>query len=361
VSTGAAVAAPRSRRAPLPLLGTAGVVALSAIAPLAYLVLRALSADESARALTPLPTVAGLVLDTALLALGVVAAALAIGVPYAWLVVRTDLPGRRLWGVAASLPLVIPSFVAALALLGAFAPRGLLQRTLSPLGVERLPEIHGYWGALLALTLSTYPYVFLLVASGLRSVDPSAEEAARGLGAGTVRVFARVTLPSLRPSLAASSLLVALYVLSDFGAVSLMDYPTLTTAIYVRYEALLALDSAAILALVLVALALAIVLLASRFRLRGAIYRTTPGAGRTVAIVRLGPWRWLALGFCALVMSLFLVLPLAVLATWSLRADPIGGQAGVAWEAALRSVGVSTGAAAIAALVVHPAAVLTRR
>jgi iron(III) transport system permease protein len=361
VSTGAAVAAPRSRRAPLPLLGTAGVVALSAIAPLAYLVLRALSADESARALTPLPTVAGLVLDTALLALGVVAAALAIGVPYAWLVVRTDLPGRRLWGVAASLPLVIPSFVAALALLGAFAPRGLLQRTLSPLGVERLPEIHGYWGALLALTLSTYPYVFLLVASGLRSVDPSAEEAARGLGAGTVRVFARVTLPSLRPSLAASSLLVALYVLSDFGAVSLMDYPTLTTAIYVRYEALLALDSAAILALVLVALALAIVLLASRFRLRGAIYRTTPGAGRTVAIVRLGPWRWLALGFCALVMSLFLVLPLAVLATWSLRADPIGGQAGVAWEAALRSVGVSTGAAAIAALVVLPAAVLSWR
>ena len=208
------------------------------------------------------------------------AAALAVGVPLAWLVVRTDLPGRRFWGVAASLPLVIPSFIAALALLGALAPRGLLQQALEPLGVDRLPEIQGYWGALLALTLSTYPYVFLLAAAGLRGADPTAEEAARSLGAGRATVLWRVTLPSLRPSLAAGSLLVALYVLSDFGAVSLMGYSTLTTGIYVRYESLLALEAAAILALVLVGLAAVVVLLASRFRLRGAIYRSTPGAGR---------------------------------------------------------------------------------
>ena len=175
---------------------------------------------------------------------------------------------------------MIPSFVAALALLGAFAPRGLLQEVLEPLGVDRLPEVTGYWGALVALTLATYPYVYLLAASGLRSVDPTAEEAARSLGARPATVFWRVTLPALRPSLAAASLLVALYVLSDFGVVSLMGYSTLTTGIYVRYESLLALESAAILALVLVALALAIVLVASRRRLRGAIYRSTPGAGR---------------------------------------------------------------------------------
>ena len=130
-------------------------------------------------------------------------------------------------------------------------------------------------------------------------------------------MFARVTLPALRPSIAAASLLVALYVLSDFGVVSLMGYSTLTTGIYVRYESLLALESAAILALVLVALALAIVLLASRFRLRGAIYRSTPGAGRTARIVHLGRWRWLALAFCSAVIGLFLVLPLGVLAWWT--------------------------------------------
>jgi iron(III) transport system permease protein len=349
------------RRAPLPLLAVAGAVALVAVLPIAYLIRRAFSADADARALVSFETTLELVLDTALLAAGVVAAALAVGVPLAWLVVRTDLPGRRLWGLAASLPLVIPSFVAALALLGAFAPRGLLQQALEPLGVDSLPEIYGYWGALLALTLSTYPYVFLLAAAALRAADPSAEEAARSLGSGRAAVFLRVTLPSLRPSLAAASLLVALYVLSDFGAVSLMGYSTLTTGIYVRYESLLALDAAAILALVLVALAVVIVLLASRWRLRGAIYRSTPGAGRSAELVRLGRWRWSALAFCSAVLGLLLVLPLGVLVWWSVRADPIAGRADIAWDAALHSAMAAGVAALISVAVVLPVAVLAWR
>jgi iron(III) transport system permease protein len=349
------------RRAPLPLVAAAAVVGLTAVLPVAYLVLRALSADADERALVPLATTLDLVFDTAVLALGVVAIALAVGVPLAWLVVRTDLPGRRLWALAASLPLVIPSFIAALALLGALAPRGLLQQALSPLGVEELPAIDGYWGAVLALTLSTYPYVFLLTAAGLRGADPTAEEAARSLGAGRAAVLWRVTLPSLRPSLAAASLLVALYVLSDFGAVSLMGYSTLTTGIYVRYESLLALDAAAILALVLVALAAVVVLLASRWRLRGAIYRSTPGAGRPAELVRLGRWRWPALAFCTTVLGVFLALPLGVLVWWSLRADPIAGRADVAWDAALNSAFTAGIAAVVAVAVVLPVAILAWR
>jgi len=346
VTSGAAAAVSSyGRRAPRLLVVTAGLVALGAVLPLAYLALRALSADHSARALTPVSITVELAWDTAILALGVVGATLVVGVPLAWLVVRTDLPGRRIWGLAASLPLVIPSFVAALALLGAFAPRGLVQEALEPIGVDRLPEVTGYWGALVALTLSTYPYVYLLTASGLRSVDPTAEEAARSLGAGRFRVFAAVTLPSLRPSIAAASLLVALYVLSDFGVVSLMGYSTLTTGIYVRYESLLALESAAILALVLVALALAIVLVASRWRLRGAIYRSTPGAGRSAQVVRLGRWRWPALAFCTAVVGLFLVLPVGVLAWWAVSADPISGREGVDWSAALNSTSMATASA----------------
>jgi iron(III) transport system permease protein len=322
---------------------------------------RALGADAEARDLVSLETTAELVVDTALLAAGVVGAALAVGVPLAWLIVRTDLPGRRVWGLVASLPLVIPSFVAALALLGAFAPRGLVQQVLEPLGVEALPDISGYWGALLALTLSTYPYVFLLTAAGLRSADPSTEEAARSLGAGRTAVLLKITLPSLRPSIAAAALLVALYVLSDFGAVSLMGYSTLTTGIYVRYESLLALDAAAILALVLIGLALVVVLLAARWRLRGAIYRSTPGAGRAAQVVRLGAWRWPALAFCSAVLGLFLVLPVAVLVWWSVQADPIRGRADVAWDAALNSGAAAAAAAVAAGLAVIPAAVLAWR
>jgi iron(III) transport system permease protein len=362
VSTGtaAAVSTPR-RRAPVVLVAAAAPVAAAAAIPLVYLAVRALSADAAARSLVPFDTTVELVANTALLAVGVIAAALVVGVPLAWLVVRTDLPGRRVWGLAASLPLVIPSFVAALALLGALAPRGLLQQLLEPLGVEELPEIAGYWGALLALTLSTYPYVFLLAAAGLRGLDPSAEEAARSLGSGRAAVFFRVTLPALRPSLAAGSLLVSLYVLSDFGAVSLMGYDTLTTAIYTRYEALLALDAAAILALVLVVLAGAIVLLATRFGASGTIYRSTPGAGRQAEVVRLGRWRWPALAFCSAVLGLFLVLPLGVLVWWSVSADPITGRGGVDWDAALNSALTAGVAAAIGALVVLPAAILAWR
>lgn len=361
-AAGAAAAASQpGRRAPRLLVGAAALVALGAVVPIAYLAARALSADESARALTPLSATLDLAWDTAVLALGVVVATLLVGVPLAWLVVRTDLPGRRVWGLAASLPLVIPSFVAALALLGALAPRGLLQELLEPLGVDRLPEVTGYWGALVALTLATYPYVYLLAASGLRSADPSAEEAARSLGAGPASVFWRVTLPTLRPSLAAASLLVALYVLSDFGVVSLMGYPTLTTGIYVRYESLLALESAAILALVLVALALAIVLVASRWRLRGAIYRSTPGAGRAARTVRLGRWRWAALAFCTLVVGFFLVLPVGVLVWWTVSADPVTGRAGIVWSAAWSSAWVASATAVVAALAVLPAALLAWR
>jgi iron(III) transport system permease protein len=359
-SEAARVSSP-GRRPPGLLVLTALLVAAAASVPIAYLALRALSADDRARALVPLATTFELAWDTALLAFGVVVATLAVGVPLAWLVVRTDLPGRRVWGLAASLPLVIPSFVAALALLGAFAPRGLVQEALEPLGVDRLPEVTGYWGSLVALTLSTYPYVYLLAAAGLRNADMSAEEAARSLGAGRVRVFTRVTLPALRPSLAAASLLVALYVLSDFGVVSLMGYSTLTTGVYVRYESLLALESAAILALVLVALALALVLVASRFRLRGAIYRSTPGAGRAGRLVPLGRWRWPALAFCTAVVGLFLALPVGVLAWWSVTADPFTGRAGVEWSAAVGSASMATAAAVVAALVVLPAALLAWR
>jgi iron(III) transport system permease protein len=260
MSARTATAASLRGRRPSAVLGALAAVTVgAALLPLAYLVIRALGADAEAReAVRPGPTLR-LVLDTVLLLAGVVAVATVVGTVLAWLVVRTDLPLRRLWGVALTLPLVIPSYVAALILLGALGPRGLLQDALEPLGVERLPDLYGYDGALLALTLSTYPYVFLIAAAALRSVDASVEEAARSLGRGPLRVFLTVTVPTLRPALGAAGLLVSLYVLADFGAVSLMQYPTLTRAVYLQYESLLDREAAAILALVLVALAAVVV------------------------------------------------------------------------------------------------------
>ena len=318
------------RRPPLLLSAAAVVIVALVLLPLAYLVVRAFTGGIDAWEVLGRRGTVELVLRTALLVAGVVAAAIALGVPLAWLVVRTDLPAPRFWAAVLALPLVIPSYVAALALLGALGPRGLLQRLLEgPFGVERLPEIYGFPGAFLALTLSTYPYVFLLTAAGLRSLDPALEEAARSLGRSPLAVFGRVTLPALRPAIGAGGLLVALYALADFGAVSLMQYRALTHAIYLQYRSLFDRTPAAVLALVLVVLTALVLVGEGWTRRRARYYRTTPGAARAARRVALGPWRWPSLAFCGAVAALFLALPIAVLVYWSRarggRRPPLGG------------------------------------
>lgn len=306
----------RARRAPLVLVLLAAAVAALLLLPLGYLLIRV--GDDAGRAAEVLGEgrTWSLVLDTVLLCVGVVTAATLIGVPLAWLTTRTDLPGRRLWGVAAALPLVIPSYVAALCLLGLFGSRGLLADLL---GTGRVPELTGYWGALLALTLSTYPYVFLLSQSAFRDLDPSLEEAARSLGAGRVRTFVRIVAPTVRPAAGLGALLVALYVLSDFGVVSLMRYDALTRSIYLQYRSLFDRTPAATLALLLVALTAIALTLELRTRRRGRLFRTSPGAARHARPVQLGRWKAPALAFCGLSVGAFLVVPAAVLGYWLVR------------------------------------------
>ncbi len=350
------------RRPPLLLTAAAVLIVGLVLLPLAYLVVRAVTGGVDAWEILTRRGTLELVLRTGVLVAAVVAAAIALGVPLAWLVVRTDLPGRRIWAAAAALPLVIPSYVAALALLGAFGPRGLLQRLLEePFGVERLPEIYGFPGAFLALTLSTYPYVFLLTAAALRALDPALEEAARGLGRGPLAVFREVTLPALRPAIGAGGLLVALYSLADFGAVSLMQYRALTHAIYLQYRSLFDRTPAAVLGLVLVVLTAAVLAMEGRTRKRARYHRTTPGAARQARRVALGRWRWPALAFCGAVVGLFLAVPLAVLIYWSARAVELGRGSEIPWHAALNSLLASGLAAIVAVLAALPVAYLAER
>ena len=340
-------------------LAVAGIAVVGLLSlPLVYLVLRAMSGN--AWDVLVSANLAHLIWETGVLVTLVTSSALALGVPLAWLVVRTDLPGSSFWGTAAALPLVVPSYVAALVLLAAVGPRGMLQRLLEPLGVERVPEIYGLPGAWLALTVSTYPFVFLLAASALRSLDPALEDAARGLGRSPFETFRRVTLPVLRPSLGAGGLLVALYVLSDFGAVSLMQYDSLTRAIFLQYRSLFDRAPAAVLALVLVVLTGLVLVLELRMRGRAlARYqRTGTGAARRPSRVALGRWRWPALGFCSLVVGFALVVPIAVLVYWAAgRSEAVDWS----WAPVFGSVGVSLVAAAVAVLATLPVAILAVR
>jgi iron(III) transport system permease protein len=342
----------------LALALAATVVVALLLLPLAYLLIRV--AGGGGRALDVLwdASTLDLVVNTVLLVVGVVVAAVVVAVPTAWLVTRTDLPGRRAWAVATALPLVIPSYVAAFCLLGFFGERGLLQQAL---GVERLPDPTGYWGAVAALTLSTYPYVFLLTQASLRGLDPSLEEAARGLGVTRARALARVTLPAVRPSIVLGSLLVALYVLSDFGVVSLMRYDSLTRAIYLQYRSLFDRTPAAVLALVLVGLTAIALAFELRARARGRLWRSGPGTVRAMRPVELGRARYPALAWCAVVTGLFLVLPASVLGYWLARGIANDRELEVPWREAVHSLGASGLAAVVTLAAALPVALLVAR
>ncbi|HXF64641.1 MAG TPA: iron ABC transporter permease, partial [Caldilineaceae bacterium] len=291
----------------------AGLIALLMLLPLAYLILRASDVGlDRALELLLRPATLEVIGNSVLLAGLVTALSLLIGLPLAWLTVRTDLPGRHWWSVLCALPLVFPSYVGSYSLVAMMGPRGIVQGWLEPLGVDRLPSIYGLPGAVWALTIFTYPYLFLSIRAGLRNLDPAQEEAARSLGFGPWGAFWRVTLPSLRPAIAAGSLLVALYVLSDFGAVSILRYNSFTRAIYVTYLGSFDRSLASVLALVLVLLSLALLWLSQRIQGARRYHRAGIGASRRRHPVALDRWTWPALFFCAAVVTGSLILPASV-------------------------------------------------
>lgn len=251
---------------PLGLTVASGAVAAAVIVPLLWLVESALEVGLSdALALLTRPTTVQVFLNSTVLVVLVTAACIALGVPLAYLTVRTDLPFKRFWTVAVSLPLVIPSYIGAFTFVSAFGPRGVLQRLLAPLGIDSLPEIYGLPGAVLVLTLYTYPYVFITTRAALKSMDTTLIDAARTLNHSRWEAFKRVTIPQIRPAVAAGALLAALYALSDFGTPAIMRFDAFTRVIYVEFGAF-GRDTATLLSLQLVAVTLVILTLESQIR-----------------------------------------------------------------------------------------------
>ena len=338
------------------------LVAAALVLSPAYLALRTVGAGGEAWDVLFRMRVLEILARTVALVFSVTALCVLIAIPLAWLTVRTDLPGRRIWSVAVTLPLVIPSYVSGLIVVAALGPKGMLAQGLESLfGLERLPPIYGFPGALLTLTLLSYPYVLLTVRGSLLRLDPALVESSRGLGHGSWVTFGKVILPLMRPGLMSGALLVALYVLSDFGAVSLLRYETFTWAIFVQYESGLERTLGAALSLVLVFFALGLVWLESIARGRSRYYRSASGSPRPGGIASLGAWRWPALVFCGGVVILSLALPASILVYWAVRGIAGGEPLLLLWRAALNSLyaGGLTAVAAVAAAL--PIAILSVR
>lgn len=284
----------------------------------AYLLIRMNGAwAETAEILTKARTW-GVVWNTVLLATAVTIGSIIIAVPLAWLTACTNLPGRKLWTLLLALPLVIPSYIGAYLFASLLTPKGLIQQWLAPLGIEKLPQFYGFWGAFIVLTLMTYPYVFLTVRAALKRMDPALVEAARSLGQTPWQTFWKITLPYLRPGIAAGSLLVALYTLRDFGAVTMLQYNTFTRIIYNRYVGY-RLDEAAAMGMILILLTAVILTFESRTKGRARYARTSIGVARKMTLIPLGRWMAPALGFAGFITFWALIFPAAGLGYWFWR------------------------------------------
>ncbi len=329
---------------PLALLAIAALVALLVLLPLVFLLEQTLSIGwAQVEALLFRAFVGKLLTNTVLLVIVATTACTVIGVAVAWCVERTELPGRRVWAVLAALPITVPAFVTSYS------------------WVSITPAVQHFAGAAMIVTLAYYPLVYLPVAAVLRGLDPALEETARSLGMGPWRTFLRVTLPQTRLALLGGGLLVAVHLLSEFGAFAMLRFQTFTTAIYDEYR--LSFDGAAasMLATVLVLLCLALLVGELALRGNGRYARVDAGSARPIVRARLGRARWTVLGGLTLLVALALGLPTVTLVYWVLHGGSTSFPVTSLLSTAAKSLELGLGAALLTTLLALPISILTIR
>lgn len=306
---------------PLQLLTLASAALI--LLPLGYVTSQALSADAAVWIRLWNTRIPELLSNTIWLSASVACLTLVLGVSTAWLVTRLEFPGRQLWEGALVLPLAMPTYVLAYIysyLLGFDGPvEHIWQIVAGP--QARVFSPHSYLGATLVMTLDTFPFVYLLSRSALLNMNVSFEEVARASGISRMKTLWLVTLPLMRPSIVAGLALVILYVVSDFGAVSLLRYQTLTYAVFQQMTGRSDNTAASILSLLLVGLALLFLITERWFRHRSRFYQTT-GRYRIPQRHRYG-WLGTSLvtGYLALVVGTAFALPAYLLVAWSLTPE----------------------------------------
>jgi iron(III) transport system permease protein len=261
-----------------------------------------------------------LLLNTLILVVGVATGTLLLGVSLAWLTGACDFPGRRQFSWALLLPLAMPTYVLAFIFLGLFDFSGPVQTQLRAwFGPGSwFPNIRSAGGVVLVMSLALYPYVYLLSRNAFRTQGKRALEAAQSLGCSPLSGFFRVVLPMARPWIAGGAALALMETLADFGAVSIFNFDTFTTAIYKAWFGFFSLPAAAQLSTLLVGLVFLLFVLEQqlRKRMRFAQSRITPQAER---LELTGAKRYLATGYCSLVLLIAFLLPGLQLLYWSLQ------------------------------------------
>ncbi len=252
------------------------------------------------------PRIGDLLWNTTRLLVGGVVVSATLGVGCAWIVERTDVRHRGWWHAVMCAPLAVPAFVNGYG------------------WVSSTHAVQSYWGAVLVVSLSYYPLVYLPTVGALRRLDPSLEEVSASLGHRTSTTFVRVVLPAISTAVLGGSLLVGLHLLSEYGALQLLNYPTLTTAILEQYGTAFNGPQATLLAAVLVVYCFGLLGLELLLRRRRRHSRVGAGVNRPVERVVLGRRRPLVTAFLIGLSALSLGVPLTSLSRWLIRGSSTG-------------------------------------
>lgn len=274
--------------------------------------------------------------STAMLAGSVAVVSACVGTGAAWLVVMYSFPLSRMLQWLLLLPLAIPAYVGAYALVDFLEYAGPVQTALREAFGWRnsrdywFPEIRSMWAAIVVLSAALTPYVFLLARAGFREQSGNIYEVARALGAGPFARFWRVGLPMARPAIVAGVAIVMMETVSDFGAVSYFAVQTLTTGIFSTWLETSNAGGAAQIAGVVLLIVLLLLGMekASRGRAR---YHGGSRSARPVVPVALTGWRgWLATCLCSIPFLVGFVLPTGVILSHALRHPDYWVDAGLA-------------------------------
>jgi iron(III) transport system permease protein len=300
-------------------------VALPMIAVLIAVLYGATGADTALWAHLREHVLARVVANTAILVLGVVTIATLLGTSLAWLTAACEFPGRGFFSWALLLPMAMPAYVLAFVAVATLDYAGIVPTALRGWfgsGIP-VPPIRSIGGAIAVLALAAYPYVYLMARGAFLTHGARVLEAAQSLGLGPWAGLFRVAVPLARPWLAGGAALVAMETLADFGAVSVFNVDTFTTAIYKAWFGLFSIETALGLALLLLVFVAAAIALEHVARGRARFAVADAGVRRAERLRLPGARGWYAFAFAGTVFALGFVLPAVALARWAWNVAPI--------------------------------------
>ncbi len=255
---------------------------------------------------------------------GGTALAVAIGLTFSWIVVRTNTPCKGFIGAASMIPLFVPPLVAGVAWSILGSPKsGLINTMFKWAGLDWRIDVYSMAGLIIVFGMYYAPYVYMFTASALRNMDPSLEEAAEISGVGPVRTLFTITFPLIAPAIISGMLLSFIVMLGIYGIPAVLGAPAnisvLTTYIFklTNWSPPLYSTAAAV-AIILMVVTGALVVLQQRV-LSGKSFTTVAGKAFRPRSLDLGPWRWLTLGMALVYLFVVVVLPLLALVVAAFR------------------------------------------